>query len=534
LEQDCIAGSINGFFDLDAVLADGERAGAEVAGTLGFAASAKPGPTEPSALDFAPSSPGERHPHGKDFVDFDEDLQVVDIENAVAEGYSELELVKRFSTVGMGPNQGRHSALSTACIVARATGREISEVGITTARPPLMPEKLGVLAGPHYDPFRLTPMHYRHLEAGAQMLPVNPWWRPAFYGPKSRRDQAILDEVKSVREGVGMIDMSTLGGLEVRGPDAASFLNRLYTLNHSTQPVGRIRYALMLNEMAAIIDDGVIWRLSDTHFYVTSTTSAVSRVYQLMLWWNATWRMTVDILNVTNAFACINVTGPRARELIAPLSDDIDFTKAAFPFLTGQVGHVGTIPVRVMRIGFTGELSYEFRVPASQGEALWDLLARTGRNVGLRTFGLEASRILRLEKGHIIVGQDTDAMSTPDEVGMEWAISKGKPFFIGKRSLELRRRHPSPRRLVGFEFATGPDVWPEESCLVMHDNSPVGHVTSTCLSPTLNRRIGLAYVKAMDDYLGETIEIRARCGISVRASVVKPHFYDPMNARQEI
>jgi sarcosine oxidase subunit alpha len=366
------------------------------------------------------------------------------------------------------------------------------------------------------------------------MLPVNPWWRPAYYGPRNSRDQAVFDEVRAVREGVGMIDMSTLGGFEVRGPDAPAFLDRLYTLNHSDQPVGRVRYALMLNEMASIIDDGVIWRVGDKHFYVTGTTGSAGRTYQAMLFWNAQWRMDVDILNVTNAFASVNVTGPRARELLAPLSDDIDLTKAAFPFSAGRLGHIGGIPARVLRIGYTGELSFEIHVPSSRGEALWDRLADHGRSVALRAFGLEASRILRLEKGHLIVGQDTDAMSSPEEAGLNWAISRRKPFFVGKRSLQQRRRNPSNRLLVGFECSADAGVRPGESCLVMANNAPVGHVTSTCLSPTLNRHIGLAWIKAPEDRQPANIEIRSRSVSAIHARVVKPPFYDPSNERQDL
>ena len=210
------------------------------------------------------------HPKGKEFVDFDEDLQVHDIRDAVADGYRELELVKRFSTVGMGPSQGRQSALTTARLVAEATGRTVAEVGVTTARPPVFGEKLGVLAGRSFEPERRTPMHHRHMEAGAQMMPVGLWWRPAFYGAEADRDDRIVEEARTVRENVGLIDVSTLGGLDIRGPDAAEFLNRVYTFAYAKQPVGRARCVLMTNE--AVIDDGVACRLAEDHFYVTATT----------------------------------------------------------------------------------------------------------------------------------------------------------------------------------------------------------------------------------------------------------------------
>ena len=532
-ERMWLAGATAGASTLDEALDSGARAGAAAADSLGFggrgqAARARTEASRSDSFDW----PLTAHPRGKDFVDFDEDLQVKDIENAVAEGYAELELVKRFSTVGMGPSQGRQAALATAKIVAAATGRSVAEVGVTTARPPFAAMKLGVLAGDPLTQHRHTPMHHRHLEAGASMQPVGAWWRPSYYGPAARRDEAIAAEVAAVRNGVAMLDVSTLGSLEVRGPDAAELLNRLYTLRYDSLPVGRTRYLLLVNEMGSIIDDGMAYRIAEDHFYVTATTGAVGAVYQLMLFMNAEWRLQVDVLNATAAFAAVNVTGPEARALLAALSDDIDFSAEALPYLHGRQGRVAGQPARVLRIGFTGEASYELHVPASRGEALWDRLMAAGAPLGLRPYGLEASRILRLEKGHIIIGQDTDAMSTPDQVGMAWAVSKKKPYFLGKRSLEQRRRVGLGRRLVGFETAErAPEI--AESCLVMEGERPVGFVTSTCWSPTLNKRIGLAYA-APEAAPGQSITIRDRAGAARVVPVVAPHFYDPLNARQSL
>ena len=530
-----VAGSAGGTAGLEGTLADGRRAGRRAARALGLEAGEDPphpmDSGEPRTNHPWPIFP---HPRGKDFVDFDEDLQVRDILNTLAEGFRELELVKRFSTVGMGPSQGRLSALTTARLVARETGRTVSEVGVTTARPPFAAEKLGVLAGRPYQPERLTPMHHRHLERGARMIPAGLWWRPAYYGPKDRAEAVTLEEYWAVRECVAMLDVSTLGGLEVRGPDAAELLERMYTFTYAKQKVGRGRYLLMTNEMGSVIDDGMACRFADDHFYVTSTTGAVDGVYRAMLWWNAQWLLDVDVASVTAAYAAVNLTGPKARAVLASVVEGVDVGAEALPYLGVREGRVAGVSARIMRFGFTGELAYEIHVPTSSGEALWDRLLEAGAPHGLRPYGLEASRILRLEKGHIIIGQDTDAMSTPDELALTWAVGKHKPFFVGARSLELRRRRPSKRKLVGFTLDDPKSPLPGESNLVIRDGAPVGLVTSVCRSPVLERVIGLAYTDAGEAEVGDPVRIRLASGRIIEARVASPHFYDAENTRQAV
>ena len=527
-----LAGSIAGYGGSDAAMTDGCRAGAEAAIALGFdvpaptPAADTPDTLDHCALQLAP------HPQGRDFVDFDEDLQVKDILNSVSEGYREIELVKRFSTAGMGPSQGRHSALTTARLVAAATGRTVADIGVTTARPPFGPELLGVLAGHGHAEERRGALHARHLAGGAEMRPVGAWWRPYLYGTGERAFR-IAEEVRAVREGVGILDVSTLGKLEVRGPDAGAFLDRLYTMAHANQPVGRVRYCLMLNEMAAVIDDGVAYRMADDRFYVTATTGAVARVYAEMAAWNAQWGMAVDVANLTAAFSGLNITGPLARQLLDTMPSDIDFSRAAFPYLDGRTGHVAGVPVRAMRIGFTGELSYELHCPSSYAIALWDAVIAAGPPFGLRPYGLEASRVLRLEKGHILIGQDTDALTSPDELGFGWAVSKKKPFFVGKRSLEMRRNKGIDRKLVGLTFASQAEI-PGESCLILKDGAPVGHITSVAYSPTLERSIALAFVHADDTDSGAQVTVRLRNGRDTTATVAGHAFVDPESARQEM
>ncbi|RUX19350.1 aminomethyltransferase, partial [Mesorhizobium sp. M2A.F.Ca.ET.042.01.1.1] len=527
-----LAGAVAGTDEIEDAITDGQRAATAALSRLGHAVAVEP-PVTPKAIRPRYVQPIVADPKGRDFVDFDEDLQVKDLQNATKDGYREIELVKRFTTVGMGPSQGRHSALATARIVAEATGRTVGEIGITTARPPVGPETLAVLAGHHAALERRTALHARHLALNAAMKPVGAWWRPYYYGNASSAEEAVREEILAVREGVGLLDVSTLGKLEIRGPDAGEFLDRLYTMAHANQPVGRVRYCLMLNEMGSVVDDGVAYRMAQDQFYVTATTGAVARVYADMLFWNAEWHLKVDVLNLTGAFSGLNVTGPKARQVLEALQSDIDFSRDAFPYLSGCEGTVAGVPVRVMRIGFTGELSYELHCPSSLAPSLWDAVMAAGKPHDLRPYGLEASRILRLEKGHILIGQDTDAITTPDELGFGWAVSKKKPFFVGKRSIEMRARLSQTRKLVGLQFPAGASNIPGESCLVLRGGAPVGQITSVGYSPSLERHIALAYVHVDDQAEGSRVTVKCRNGELVEAPVVAHAFFDPTNARQE-
>ncbi|AHZ78200.1 MULTISPECIES: 2Fe-2S iron-sulfur cluster-binding protein [Pseudomonas] len=526
-----IAGSVNGRHALGNVLADATRGAADALAALGLEAPVQPVFSAEAKVNFTwPIFP---HPKGKDFVDFDEDLQVRDIVNATRSGYRDVQLVKRFSTVGMGPSQGRHSALPTARLVAHATGRSISETGVTTARPPFQAEKLAHVAGRAFDPYRQTPMHRRHLEAGAKMMPAGIWQRPAYYGKPEDRERCMQEEARHVREKVGLIDVSTLGGLDVRGPDAAELLERLYTFGFAKLAIGRTRYALMTNEHGVVIDDGVCARLGEQHYYVTATTSGVDRIYQQMLKWNAQWRLDVDITNVTAALAAVNLAGPLSRQVLAKVCDDVDLSADAFPYLGVRQGTVAGIAARILRVGFVGELGYEVHVPARHAEHLWDTLMQAGAGLGIRPFGVETQRLLRLEKGHVIISQDTDGMTHPAEIDMQWAIGRKKPFFVGKRSIEILEAQPLKRKLVGFTLPKG-SPQPLEGHLVLDGADISGNVTSCEYSQTLGQIIGLAYAGAHQATPGTHIPIRVEGGVMVNAKVVPLPFHDPDNLRQEL
>ena len=529
------AGSVIGRHRLDSVQADGVRAGWAAAVAAGFNTGTAPPPADP------PETEGHNHrwpifphPRGKDFVDFDEDIEVHDLRDAAADGYAHLELMKRYSTLGMGPSQGRHSALPGVLLAAEATGREASALGRTTVRPPYTAVKFATLAGRGFEPVRHTPMHHRHVEAGATMMPAGLWLRPAHYGQEGDAAASIRAEALHVRRQVGLIDVSTLGGLEIRGPDAAEFLNRMYTFSYVKQQVGRSRYVLMTDKSGVIVDDGVACRLAEEHFYVTATTSGVQAVYQEMLWYNAQWRLAVDVTNVTAAWCGLNVAGPLSREVLAPLTD-VDLSADAFPYMGVREGAVAGAPARLLRVGFVGELGYEIHVPASHGEAVWDALMAAGARHDIRLFGVEAQRLLRLEKGHIIIGQDTDGLTHPYEADMAWAISRKKPYFIGARSIQIQNERGITRKLVGFTMPGGAGApVPEECRLVVRDDAIVGRVTSAALSPSLETVVGLAYVAPDQAVADGAFTIKLDGGRLVPARVAALPFYDPDGARQAL
>jgi sarcosine oxidase subunit alpha len=530
-----LAGAAAGVWSQAAVIGDSRHAGA----TAAARALERPAELRSGAV-ADPSARLVNHPYpifgakDFDFIDFDEDLQSKDIVNTVKDGYDDIQLVKRYSTMGFGPSQGRHANLNTIRIVARETGKSMESIGTTTYRPPLVPEKFAALAGRGFEPVRHTAMHHRHVESGAQMMIAGLWMRPAYYGAKGDAARAIEREVRAVRESVGMIDVSTLGGLDVRGPDAAAFIERMYTWAYEKQQVGRARYALMTDQTGVVIDDGVAARLHERHYYVTATTGAVDQVYRQMTWFNAQWKMDVDVANVTAAYAGINLAGPNARVVIEKLASDIDFSAAAFPYMAARVGKLAGIPVRILRVGFVGELGYEIHVPSGLGEALWDRLMEAGKPFGLVPFGVEAQRILRLEKGHIIVGQDTDGLTHPAEANMEWALGKKKPFYVGKRAVDMQMAKGTKRKLAGFALIDAGAPMPKECHLVIRNGDMAGRVTSVARSPTLDKVVGLAYLPIDLTEPGKRFEIRVDGGVMVRAETVATPFYDPENKRQEM
>jgi sarcosine oxidase subunit alpha len=528
-----LAGSINGAAGIDDAISDGVAAGRAAAAALGLC---EPDATPRRMPESGPAwlCPIVEHPRGKEFVDFDEDLTIADIRNGVADGFTHMELLKRYSTAGMGPSQGKFSALATVRVAADALGLSPSQLGTTTLRPPFTGSSFRLLAGRGFSPYRRTPMHDRHLALGAQMMVAGTWHRPAYYGKPEDQVRAIQSEVRAVRERVGMIDVSTLGGIEISGPDAAAFINRVYTTPHLKQPVGRSRYLLLCDAGGAIVDDGVACRLGENRFYLTATTSAVDQTYRTFLWLNAQWQMRIDILNVTSAFSAVNVAGPQARAVLQRLGTDVDLSSESFPYLEVRVGKVDGIPARLIRVGFVGELGYEIHVPTPNALALWDRLMEAGQADGIVAFGVEAQRVLRLEKGHIIVGQDSDGLTHPFEAGLDWAVPKNKTEYVGKTAVDYQMAGGLRRKLVGFKLDDSRAAPPAECCLVLRGGAIVGRVTSAINSETCGGVVGLAFVAAENSEFGATFTIKSTDGQMVTAHVVPIPFYDPKNERQAL
>jgi len=546
------AGRVNGIYPLEEQIADGERAGRAAAeyGRRGGGEEGSVGVKSAPTLSSSPTGeappshpyPIFPHPTEKCFVDLDEDVQYKDLVNAAQEGFDSAELMKRYSTYGMGPSQGKTANMNAVRILAKIKGQAVGAVGSTTARPFYHPVPLSHLAGRGFHPHRLTPLHAWHEANGAEFMDAGEWKRPAYYtdfgsaehqsriqNPESR----IQEEVLAVRQQVGVIDVGTLGKLEISGPDAAEFIERIYTGRFAKMKVGTTRYGLMCDETGVIIDDGVVARLAEDRFYVTTTTTASSSVYREMQRWAIIWGLNVVLVNATGHYAAMNLAGPQSRRLLAALTN-LDLTEEAFPYLGVREGEILDIPARLLRVGFVGELGYEIHVPAYSAPRVWEGLMQEGRDYPIRPFGVEAQRVLRLEKGHVIVGQDTDGLTTPFEAHMGWAVKMDKPFFVGQRSLAILARKEVQRSLVGFTLPaayTGPA--PKECHLVIEKGDIKGRVTSVAFSPTLQQVIGLAYVHPSQAAPGSVFPIQVDDGAMVPATVVELPFYDPKNLRQK-
>jgi sarcosine oxidase subunit alpha len=525
------AGRLNGVYDTESRTADGRRAGSQAAAHAGF------GAPNGEAVARSLRCPSHRfpiidHPRAKNFVDFDEDLQVKDLENAAQEGFDSSELLKRYSTVGMGPSQGKHSNMNALRILARYRGVGVEALGLTTARPMYHPVPMKLLAGRSFYPERRTPIDAQHAALGAVWMPAGNWRRPEYYQVSGEsRSQSIEAEVHAVRNAVGLIDVGTLGKIEVHGPDAGQFLDRAYAGRYSDLKVGMTRYGLMLDESGVIIDDGVIARMEENLFYFTTTTGGSATVFRELQRWNALWGLDCALVNVTGHRAAFNFAGPSSREILQSLTD-VDLRDEAFPYLAVREGSVAGSAARLLRVGFVGELGYEIHVAAGRGAEVWQALYAAGLRKGLRPFGVEAQRVLRLEKGHLIVGQDTDGLTDPYEANAQWAVAMKKPFFIGQRSLRILQARGPRQKLMGIELAAGAPL-PKECHLVIENGAIAGRVTSVTHSRALNKSIGLAMLSPDLAQVGRDIRIRGEDGEMLAAKVAPAPFYDPKNLRQK-
>jgi sarcosine oxidase, subunit alpha len=522
------AGEVTGNGMLEAAELSGALAGAEAAHSLGLGDADSRGRAAddraaldelvaevPSTAVPPPLTSGRK---GKCFACLCEDVTAKDIKLSIEEGYDSIELSKRYTTTTMGPCQGRMCQLPAVRLMAKETGQSLEEVGTTTARPPWVSVPMGALAGRPFEPAKRSAIHARHRDAGGNIMWAGDWRRAYDYG--NPRAEAL-----AVHEAAGLIDVSTLGKLIVSGPDAGDFLDRLYPNRFSNLKPGRIRYGVMASDAGRIMDDGTVCRLDDDSFYVTTTSSGAGAVYDWFSWWLADWQLDVHLTDVTQGLGAVNLAGPRAREIMARVTE-LDCSSEAFTYLDGKRAEVAGVPCLILRIGFVGEVGYEIHFPAAQGEHLWDALIEAGREYGLRPFGLEPQRLLRLQKLHILVGQDTDSESNPFGAAMPWIVKLDKEQdFIGKWALERYADEPLETALVGITLEDG--YVPTEGAAVMPDGeSPMGQVTSARYSPQLGKVIGMAWVPAAlaKDGAGVTISDNGR---KLAAEVVTKPFYDP-------
>jgi sarcosine oxidase, subunit alpha len=531
-----VAGAANGTFDLAGCLAEG--AGHAVPGTLPEPARA------PSPVLWKVG--GDPH---RQFVDLQRDVTVADIARALGAGMRSLEHVKRFTTLGTAHDQGKTSAVIAAGVAAELLGCPIDELGTTTFRPPYIPVAFAALAGRErgtlFDPERTTALHAWHVAAGAVFEDVGQWKRPRYYPmPGEDMATAVLRECAAVRSGVGILDGSTLGKIDVQGPDAATLLDRVYTNMMSSLEVGRVRYGLLCGNDGMVLDDGTVLRLAEDRFLVTTTTGNAAKVLDwLEEWLQTEWpQLRVHLTSVTDHWSVFPVAGPRSRDLIGGVFPGTDVSNAAFPFMTWKDTTLDGIPVRLARISFSGELAYEVNVNSWYARSLWERLIAAGRRWNITPYGTETMHVLRAEKGYPIIGQDTDGTVTPQDLGMSWAVSKKKPDFIGKRSFAREEnRNPLRKQLVGLLPTDARTELPEGSQIVEFCQDGIlpappvpmlGHVTSSYHSAWLARPFALALVKGGHARIGDVVHVPVG-DVLVPVEITGPVLVDPEGARRD-
>jgi sarcosine oxidase subunit alpha len=545
-------GACRATWSLSQTLDEASRAGATAATRAGFAATAgalkvqEPAAEAISAFWIAETGePVSRR--AKAFVDYQNDVGAADIELAVREGFESIEHIKRYTALGFGTDQGKLGNINGMALAARALGKPIEQVGTTTFRPNYLPISFGTFAGLErgdlFDPARKTSPHECHVAAGCLFEDVGQWKRP-WYFPKGQEDldQAVAREVLAVRNGVGMLDASTLGKIDIQGPDAAKLLNWVYTNPWLKLEVGKCRYGLMLDENGMVFDDGVTARLGPEHFLMTTTTGGAARVLTwLERWVQTEWPdMKVYMTTVTDQWSTFAVVGPKSRAVVERVCQDVDLSSAAFPFMSYRDGTVAGVKARIMRISFSGELSFEVNVPSHAGAHVWKALMAAGADFKITPYGTETMHVLRAEKGYIIVGQDTDGSITPFDLGMGGMVAKTKDF-LGRRSLTRSHTAASNRKqLVGLLTEDEQTVLPEGTQLTERSEAcpppvpMIGHVTSSYHSPTLQRSIAMAVVRSGTQRMGQKVFAALADGRYVAATVCSPVFYDPEGTRQNV
>ncbi|MFF5208865.1 2Fe-2S iron-sulfur cluster-binding protein [Streptosporangium sp. NPDC000396] len=539
-------GAARGVFTLAGCLENGTAAGARAAESTGFRLDRRrPVPH----AEEVPAAPGEHvwlvpaEDYRSHFVDQQRDVTVADVMRATGAGLRSVEHVKRYTTAGTAHDQGKTSGVLTSGVVAHALGVDLAELGTTTFRAPYVPISFATLAGRDrgalHDPVRITSLHESHVASGAPFENVGQWKRP-WYFPLEGEDMetAVLRECRAVREGTGAMDASTLGKIDVQGPDAGELLDRLYTNMMSTLKVGAIRYGVMCRPDGMVFDDGTVIRLAEDRFLVTTTTGNAATVLDwLEEWLQTEWpSLRVYCTSVTEQWSTVALAGPGSRDVLAGLAPDLAVDNDSFPFMTWRDARVAGIEARVCRISFSGELAYEINVSSWDGLALWEAIQATGV---VTPYGTETMHVLRAEKGYPIVGQDTDGTVTPADLGMDWVVSKKKADFVGKRSYSRADAvRPDRKHLVGLLPVDPERLLPEGAQLVETDRLPeppvpmLGHVTSSYRSAALGRTFALALVKGGRERVGEQLYVPDGADL-VPVTVTHHVLYDPEGARRD-
>ncbi|MEJ8653510.1 2Fe-2S iron-sulfur cluster-binding protein [Streptomyces sp. MS1.AVA.3] len=547
------AGAASGTFTLTGCLADGADAARGGLSALGMTGRTVALPAAAPLPDAAPSRVLWRVPSPKDspdgsyqFVDLQRDAVVADVLRATGAGLRSVEHVKRYTTIGTAHDQGRTSGVMASGIVAEALGVDVADLGTTRFRPPAVPVAFAALAGRNrgelFDPVRVTALHPWHVEHGALFEDVGQWKRPWYYPQAGETmDEAVLRECRAARTGVAMMDGSTLGKINVQGPDAGVLLDRLYTNLMSKLKVGRVRYGVMCGVDGMALDDGTVIRVSEQEFLLTTTTGNAARILAWMEEWLQTeWPgLRVHLTSVTEHWATIPLVGPRSRDVLALVAPGLDVGNDAFPFMSWQDTTVAGIAARVCRISFSGELAYEINVPAWDGITVWKALCAAGSTFGITPYGTETMHVLRAEKAYPIIGQDTDGTVTPQDLGMSWIVSKKKPDFIGKRSHSREENQRSDRKqLVGLLPADERVLLPEGAQIIATSSVPappvpmLGHVTSSYRSDALQRTFALALVRSGTQRIGETLYVPLDGG-TVPVTVTDPVLFDKEGTRRD-
>jgi sarcosine oxidase subunit alpha len=532
------AGDVTGIHDLQIATLQGKLAGLQAATSLAdghgesnFDVSNEIGKYSEELRGLTEQYKAQTHPgllyeapggEGKRLVCLCEDVTDDDMRLAIEEGFDDIETLKRYTTFTMGPCQGKNCSLVCSAIHAKETGLRLADVKRTTSRPPYQPLTTGVLNGPPHRPVKFTALHHKHVALNAVMMDMGEWKRPKSYG-------SLEEEYRAIRERVGIIDVSTLGRFSVKGPDAGKFLDLLYTHIYSNLKVGKARYALLLTETGKVLDDGIIARLAEDEYFVTSSTGNADFVEQLLKWWQVTGSLDVSITNITSGLAAINVAGPRSRELLSRLVD-IDLSKETSPYMTCSKANVAGVPAIMLRIGFVGEVGWEIHFPAECAEYLWDKLITEGKEYNIMPVGVEAMRLLSLDKRHIWPTLDTDAASDALETDLGWAIKFEKPDFIGKHYLLKTQAEGMHQKIVGLVVKGEGKV--ESGDVIVAEGKPVGRITTAGFSYAKQKYVAIAWVPAQFAKDHSTVPV-IHDGRPVDTEVQLGPFYDPEGQRMK-